>query len=192
VIFEKKHNDSIQGIKEKSNINEPNEDQDTIILNKSKEIIDILFKSISEEFSQYIDELSNKQVKYKAQESGNIIEFLLFNDFGQYLTLKECMFLLDEENYKNTNLFKFRSEYKNLPAKNNKQFLDKYKDGNKIFGEKLFAKYVSLYEKDVKVANDFIVPRSFRENCDNNLSKKFETFQCFFMRAFDDDCSEGI
>ena len=192
VIFEKKHNDNIQGIEEKSNINEPNEDQDTIIKNKSKEIIDILFKCIYEEFWQYIGELSNKQEKYKAQESGNIIEFLLFNDFGQYLTLKECMFLLDEENYKNTNLFKFRSEYKNLPAKNNKQFLDKYKDGNKIFGEKLFAKYVSLYENDLNVANDFIAPQSFRENCDNNLSKKFETFQCFFMRAFDDDYSEEI
>mgnify|MGYP007101902974 CR=1 FL=1 len=190
VIFEENDNDIIQEIEEKSNINEPNVDEDTIIMKKSKEIIDILLKCISEEFSQYIEELTNKQEKYKAQESGNIIEFLLFNDFGQYLTLKECMFLLDEENYKNTNMFKFRTEYKNLPAKNNKQFLDKYKDGNKIFGKKLFAEYVSLYESDVNVAYDFTVPQSFRENCDNNLSKKFETFQCFFMRAFDNDYSE--
>ena len=68
----------------------------------SKEIVDILISFISEEFNNYIANLDYKQEKYKQFESGNFIEFLIFNNFSQYMSLKDCLFLLDENNYKKT------------------------------------------------------------------------------------------
>ena len=93
------------------------------------------------------------------------------------MTLKECFFLLNEENYKNTNLFKFRSEFKNIPGKNNENFLKESKEGNKIFGN-LFSQYYSIYEKKAIIKQDFITKKAFRENINNNLNKKYKAFEC--------------
>ena len=93
------------------------------------------------------------------------------------MTLKECFFLLNEENYKNTNIFKFRSEFKSIKGKNNHDFLKDLKSGNKIFG-KLFSQYYSIYENNKYTKKDFITSKTFRENFSNNLVKRFESFVC--------------
>ena len=144
--------------------------------NLSKEIVDNLISFISEEFNNYIASLDYKQEKYKQFESGNFVEFLIFNDFSQYMTLKDCLFLLDENNY-NKNFFKFRSEFKNLVGKNNDAFWNELIEGQKIFSN-LFSSYHKIYEKSKIINNDFNTPQYFRGNCGDNLIKKFEAFQC--------------
>ena len=74
------------------------------------------------------------------------------------MTLKECFFLLNEENYKNTNIFKFRSEFRNIPGKNNENFLKESKEGDKIFGN-LFSQYYSIYEENSNIKQDFIIKK---------------------------------
>ena len=142
----------------------------------SKEIVDILITFISKEFNNYIESLDYKQEKYKQFESGNFVEFLIFNNFSQYMTLKDCLFLLDENNY-NKNFFKFRSEFKNLVGKNNDVFLKELNDGQKIFSN-LFSKYNIIYEKIKNINNDLNTPQYFRGDCGDNLTKKFQAFQC--------------
>ena len=144
----------------------------------SKKIIDILVEFISDEFDKYINKNIYKQEQYKKSESGNFIEFLLFNNFSQNMTLKECLFLLNEEMYKDTNFIKFRSEYKSLIGKDNDIFLKELIDGQKIFAD-LFAKFFSLYEKDHNKSTDLVSQQNFRGNCDNDLNKKFDAFECF-------------
>ena len=149
----------------------------------SKKIVDILIDLISEEFNKYIYDLKYKQEKYKEIESGNFVEFLLFNDFNQYMTLKECLFLLDEEIYMNTNFIKFRSNFKNLIGKNNDDFLKELDNGKKIFSD-LFSKYNAIYIKKNKTSNDFVTAQNFRGGWDDNLNKKIEAFGCFnFKRS---------
>ena len=147
---------------------------------KSKEITDILFQYISTEFKIIL----NNVHKFKKKDSGNMIEFLLYNDFSQYMTLKECLFLLNEENYKETNLFKFRSAYKNILKINNKNFLYDLKNGNKIF-HNLFSDFNSLYDSDSYIENDFIDRKNFRENSGENLNEKYPAFQCFNIKTLD-------
>ena len=159
-----------------NNIKDEKEKND-ILSAKAKEIIDILFQFILDDFNKIIKDMNIKQEAYKDPKSGSLIEILLFNDFSQEMTLKECFFLLNEENYKNTNLFKFRSEFKNIPGKNNENFLKESKEGNKIFGN-LFSQYYSIYEKKAIIKQDFITKKTFRENINNNLNKKYEAFEC--------------
>ena len=153
----------------------------------SKKIIDILVEFISDEFDKYINKNIYKQEQYKKSESGNFIEFLLFNNFSQDMTLKECLFLLNEEIYKDTNFIKFRSEYKSLIGKDNDIFLKELIDGQKIFTD-LFAKCYSLYEKDHNKSTDLVSQQNFRGNCDNDLNKKFEAFECFNHKRNMSDC----
>ena len=141
-------------------------------------IIDILINLISEEFDKYINDLKYKEEKYKNFEYGNFVEFLLFNNFDQYMSLKECLFLLNEDNYENGNFIKFRSEFKKLVGKKSCVFIDELNNGNKIFSD-LFAKYKSIYEKNKNINNDLISKRNFRGGSGHNLNKKFEAFECF-------------
>lgn len=154
-----------------------NHEKDYNLSRKAEEIIEILFQCISEDFENIIKDLDFGQEPYKKVESGNVIEILLFNDFSSYMTLKECMFLLNEENYKNTNIFKFRSEFKSIKGINNLDFLKDLKTGNKIFGN-WFSQYYSIYENNKYIKKDFITSKTFRENNDNNLVKRFESFEC--------------
>ena len=149
--------------------------------NLSMKIIDILINLISEEFDKYINDLKYKEEKYKNFEFGNFVEFLLFNNFDQYMSLKECLFLLNEDNYENRNFIKFRSEFKNLVGKKSCVFIDELNNGNKIFSD-LFAKYKSIYEKNKNINNDLISKRNFRGGSGDNLNKKFEAFECFNIR----------
>ena len=158
--------------------------EDNIIPKKSKEIIEILFNCLSEEFLQIINDMKKKHETYIVNESGNFVEFLLFNDFTLDMTLKQCLFLLDEDNYKNTNLFKFRSEFKNLNFKENKDFLASINKDKKIFAN-LFSQYDSLYESDGYIYNNFISLKSFRGNNGDSLNKRYESFQCFNIKTLD-------
>ena len=122
---------------------------------------------------------------YKPKESGNIVEFILFNNFDDYTTLKECLFLLDEDNYFNTNLFKFRSEFENIKTKDSIIFLNKLNNkNNKIFAE-FFSEYNSLYESNKNLRNNLNSPHNFKENYEDSLNKKIESFQCFNITTFD-------
>lgn len=181
--IEIKENNKIQ---DKSFNNSENIDLEKkkIILRKSKEIIDILFQCISEDFDKIIRDLELRQEAYKSKESGNLIEVLLFNDFSQYMTFKECLFLLNEENYKNTNLFKFRTEFKNIAEKKNEEFLKDLIKGGKIFGE-LFSQYYTIYENSNSTKKDFITLKTFREDMNNNLVKKCKTFNCCNIKIDD-------
>ena len=156
---------------DKSNIKEKNH-----LSELSVKIIDIVIQFISNDFDDYITNLNVNENKYKEVEFGNLVVFLLFNNFDQYITLKECLFLLNEDNYKLTNIFKFSSEFKNLSEKNNDDFLKELIDDHKIFND-IFSKYNSLYE--VNKNNDLIILKSFRENCAENLNKKIESFKFF-------------
>ena len=158
--------------------------EDNIISKKSKEIIEILFNYISEEFLEIINDMKKKHETYKVNEFGNFVEFLLFNDFTQDMTLKQCLFLLDEDNYKNTNLFKFRSQFKNLNFKENKDFLASINKDKKIFAN-LISQYASLYESDGYNYNNFISLKSFRGNNGDSLNKRYESFQCFNIKTLD-------
>ena len=145
----------------------------------SVKIVDILMEFISKDFDNYIKDLDINQNKYKEEESGNLVEFLLFNNFNQYITLKECLFLLDEEVYKKTNIFKFRFKFNNVFKKNNDEFIKELVEGKKIFND-IFYEYNSIYlENKNNNNNDLISPKSFRENFEENLNKKIEPFQCF-------------
>ena len=144
---------------------------------RAEEIIEILFQCISEDFENIIKDLDFEQKTYKKMEYGDVIEILLFNDFSSYMTLKECLFLLNEENYKNTNIFKFRSGFKSIKGKNNQEFLKDLKSGNKIFGN-LFSQYYSIYENTKYTKKNFITSKTFRENNDNNPEKRFKSFEC--------------
>ena len=171
----------IEKLKEIKEIQIPKINNENNLEELSNKIIDILISLITDEFNKYINDLIYKQEKYKDFESGNFIEFLLFNDFSQYMTLKECLFLLNEDNYKKTNFIKFRSEFKNLVGKNNDDFLKELNEGHKIF-EELFIKYNSIYDKKKNISNDLITRQNFRGNNDNSLNKKFEAIECFNFR----------
>ena len=128
--------------------------------------------------------MKKKHESYKVNDSGNFVEFLLFNDFTQDMNLKQCLFLLDEDSYKNTNLFKFRSEFKNLNFKENKDFLASTNKDKKIFAN-LFSQFASLYESDGYIYNNFISLKSFRGNNGDSLNKRYESFQCFNIKTLD-------
>ena len=144
----------------------------------SIKIIDLLIEFISNDFDVYTNNLTTNQIKYKEVESGNLVEFLLFNNFDQYITLKECLFILNEAAYVKTNIFKFHSEFKNLKQRKNDDFINELDQEQKIFKD-LFSKYNSFYKKNKNINDDLTSPKSFRENCDENLNKKIESFKCF-------------
>ena len=143
----------------------------------SIKIIDILIFLIQDEFNKYLNDLDFKQDEYKEIESGNFFEFLLFNNFDQYMNLKECLFILDEDNYKNTNFIKFRSEFKNLVGKKNDDFINDLNNNEKLFHD-LFVKYISIYENKKGSRKDLIIRQNFRGDNRNNLNKKYEAFEC--------------
>ena len=149
-------------------------------LELSTKIINILIGFISDEYEKYTNELNLKKEAYKHAESGNFVEFLLFNDFSQYTNLKECLFLLDEENYEKTNLFKFRTKFKNIITKENDEYIEQFNEKQKIFSD-LFSQYKSFYRKS-KDKNNLTSKKSFREERNDNLNKKFESFDCFNFR----------
>ena len=166
--------------RKESKISDNLKEEDLLI--QSEKIINILFKCILDDFDEIIKKMNLRQEAYKSAESGNLIEILLFNDFSQDMTIKECLFLLNEDNYKNTNIFKFRSEFKSILEKNNNNFLTDLKNGNKIFSN-LFSQYFSIYEKNKFTQQDFISSKTFRENSSNNtLIKKYGSFQCFNIK----------
>ena len=149
----------------------------------SKQIVDILVNLISKEFDDYIANLTDDELKPK--ESGNFVEFLLFNDFSQYMTLKNCLFLLIEENYNNKNFLYFRSEFKSLKKKNNDDFIKELNSSERIFSD-LFRKYSSMYNNSKAKKSNLNAPQSFREMFDDNLNRKCEAFQCInYERNFD-------
>ena len=166
--------------RKESKISDNLKEEDLLI--QSEKIINILFKCILDDFDEIIKKMNLRQEAYKSAESGNLIEILLFNDFSQDMTIKECLFLLNEDNYKNTNIFKFRSEFKSILEKNNNNFLTDLKNGNKIFSN-LFSQYFSIYEKNKFTQQDYISSKTFRENSSNNtLIKKYGSFQCFNIK----------
>ena len=149
----------------------------------SKQIVDILINIISKEFNDYIANLNESQIKHN--ESGNFVEFLLFNDFSQFMTLKNCLFLLNEENYNIKNFLFFRSEFKSLIKKNNDDFIKELNATKRIFSD-LFSKYSSLFGQDKNAYYNLNIPESFRGNFGDNLNRKCEAFQCLnFGRRFD-------
>ena len=153
----------------------------------SKQIVDILVNLISKEFDDYIANLTDDELKPK--ESGNFVEFLLFNDFSQYMTLKNCLFLLNEENYNIKNFLYFRSEFKSLKNKNNDNFIKELNSSKGIFSD-LFGKYSSMYNNSKGKKSNLNAPQSFRETCGDNLNRKYEAFQCFnYERNFDNKLS---
>ena len=153
----------------------------------SKQIVDILINLISKEFDDYIANLSDDELKPK--ESGNFVEFLLFNDFSQYMTLKNCLFLLNEENYNIKNFLYFRSEFKSLNKKNNDDFIKELNSSERIFSD-LFRKYNLMYNNSKEKKSNLDAPQSFREMCSDNLNRKYEAFQCFnYERKFDEKLS---
>ena len=79
--------------------------------------------------------------------SAFLVEFLLFNNFDQYITLKECLFILNEAAYVKTNIFKFHSEFKNLKQRKNDDFINELDQEQKIFKD-LFSQYNSFYKKN--------------------------------------------
>ena len=167
-------------LEEEKKIDISNIEKEKFLSDLTEKIIDILIDLISEEYNKYINEFKDKQIKYKEIESGNLVEFLLFKDFSQYTTLKECLFLLDEKMYEKTNLFKFSSEFQNLDKKKNNEFLKELNNSQKIFSE-LFSQYYSFYETS-RDKNDLVTKKSFREISNDNLTKKFDTFECFNFR----------
>ena len=167
-------------LEEEKKIDISNIEKGKFLSDLAEKIIDILIYLISEEFNKYINEFKDKEIKYKEIESGNLVEFLLFKDFSQYTTLKECLFLLDEKMYEKTNLFKFSSEFQNLNKKKNNEFLKELNNSQKIFSE-LFSQYYSFYETS-RDKNDLVTKKSFREISNDNLTKKFDTFECFNFR----------
>ena len=167
-------------LEEEKKIDISNIEKGKFLSDLAEKIIDILIYLISEEFNKYINEFKDNQIKYKEIESGNLVEFLLFKDFSQYTTLKECLFLLDEKMYEKTNLFKFSSEFQNLEKKKNNEFLKELNNSQKIFSE-LFSQYYSFYETS-RDKNDLVTKKSFREISNDNLTKKFDTFECFNFR----------
>jgi hypothetical protein len=98
------------------------------------------------------------------------------------MNLKQCLFLLNEENYKETNLFKFRSAFKDIQTIDNTVFLSDLILGNKIFHD-LFFEYNSLYEKDSYAQSDFVAKKIFKESCGNNLNTMYPAFQCFNVKT---------
>jgi hypothetical protein len=167
-------------LEEEKKIDISNIEKEKFLSDLTEKIIDILIDLISEEYNKYINEFKDKKIKYKEIESGNLVEFLLFKDFSQYTTLKECLFLLDEKMYEKTNLFKFSSEFQNLDKKKNNEFLKELNNSQKIFSE-LFSQYYSFYETS-RDKNDLVTKKSFREISNDNLTKKFDTFECFNFR----------
>ena len=167
-------------LEEEKKIDISNIEKGKFLSDLTEKIIDILIDLISEEYNKYINEFKDKEIKYKEIESGNLVEFLLFKDFSQYTTLKECLFLLDEKMYEKTNLFKFSSEFQNLDKKKNNEFLKELNNSQKIFSE-LFSQYYSFYETS-RDKNDLVTKKSFREISNDNLTKKFDTFECFNFR----------
>jgi len=167
-------------LEEEKKIDISNIEKEKFLSDLTEKIIDILIDLISEEYNKYINEFKDKEIKYKEIESGNLVEFLLFKDFSQYTTLKECLFLLDEKMYEKTNLFKFSSEFQNLEKKKNNEFLKELNNSQKIFSE-LFSQYYSFYETS-RDKNDLVTKKSFREISNDNLTKKFDTFECFNFR----------
>jgi hypothetical protein len=177
-------------LEEEKKIDISNIEKEKFLSDLTEKIIDILIDLISEEYNKYINEFKDKEIKYKEIESGNLVEFLLFKDFSQYTTLKECLFLLDEKMYEKTNLFKFSSEFQNLDKKKNNEFLKELNNSQKIFSE-LFSQYYSFYETS-RDKNDLVTKKSFRETSNDNLTKRFDTFECFNFRLnrealFDDN-----
>ena len=150
-------------------------DEENVLSNK---IIDILTEFISDEFNSYILDLEKNKEKYKKAESGNLVEFLLFNNFGQDINLKECLFLLNETNYKKTNIFKYRSQFSNLKEKQNDIFVNELISDEKIFKD-LFTRYNSFYHKNKNGNHNLNIYKNFRENCTKNLNRKYESFECF-------------
>ena len=167
-------------LEEEKKIDISNIEKEKVLSDLTEKIIDILIDLISEEYNKYINEFKDKEIKYKEIESGNLVEFLLFKDFSQYTTLKECLFLLDEKMYEKTNLFKFSSEFQNLEKKKNNEFLKELNNSQKIFSE-LFSQYYSFYETS-RDKNDLVTKKSFRETSNDNLTKRFDTFECFNFR----------
>ena len=167
-------------LEEEKKIDISNIEKGKFLSDLAEKIIDILIYLISEEYNKYINEFKDKKIKYKEIESGNLVEFLLFKDFSQYTTLKECLFLLDEKIYEKTNLFKFSSEYQNLNKKENDDFLKELNNTQKIFSG-LFSQYYSFYETS-RDKNDLVTKKSFRETSSDNLTKRFDTFECFNFR----------
>ena len=157
------------------------EKKEDFIRQLSNKITDILFDLIFDEFDSHLSTLKENNKNYQEKESGNIAEFLLFGDFSQNLTLKQCMFLLNEENYKNTNLFEFRMKFKNLIYAKNDEFLLQTKNESKIFGS-LFSDYYEIYQEYSSQKNNFNEPKLFRKDLGDNFDKNFQSFNCFFVK----------
>ena len=149
-------------------------DEENVISNK---IIGILMEFIYDEFNSYISDLEKNNEKYKDDDSGNLVEFLLFSNFGQDINLKECLFLLNEKNYKITNIFKYRSEFINLKDKQNDIFLSELIRDDKIF-KNLFSRYISFYNKNKNGNHNLNIYKNFVENSNINLNRKYESFEC--------------
>lgn len=133
--------------------------------------------------------MENQNKNYKSNESGNVAEFLLFGDFSQNITLKQCMFLLNENNYRNTNIFEFRSKFKNSIIIKNDEFIKQNRNESTIFAD-LFLRYDDIYHLNNYEKNDFTTPKCFRQNLGDNLTREYKFFKCFFVKCSPRDLSE--
>ena len=106
------------------------------------------------------------------------------------MTLKNCLFLLNEKNY-NKNFLYFRSQFKKLNIKNNDEFINELK-GSQIIFSNLFNEYSLLYEKTKINNNNLNIPQSFRESLGDNLNKKYEAFKCINIGRNKDDLMKQL
>jgi hypothetical protein len=140
-------------------------------------LIGMLFEDIYNEFVDYTNSLDEKGKIYLQNNSGNIIEFLLFNDFSNEMSLKECLFLLNEKNYDYNNLFQFRIMYKNLFRIKDQLIINNIIEESESFKD-LVKEYQKIYRENESSRIDFNEKKSFRKDNENSFNEKKEVVIC--------------
>ena len=140
-------------------------------------LIGMLFEDIYNEFVDYTNSLDEKGKIYLQNESGNIIEFLLFNDFSNEMSLKECLFLLNEKIYDYNNLFQFRIMYKNLFRIKDQLIINNIIEESESFKD-LVKEYQKIYRENESSRIDFNEKKSFRKDNENSFNEKKEVVIC--------------
>ena len=93
------------------------------------------------------------------------------------MTLKECLYLLNEFNYINSNIFIFRSKFKNLLIENNQEFVSNLDEKTTIFSD-LIKSYKTKYQENALVRSNLNNPKSFKKYYGDNLIRKCESYTC--------------
>lgn len=140
-------------------------------------LIEMLFEEIYKEFLEYIKLLDEKGKVYLENESGNVIEFLLFNNFNNEMSLKECLFLINEKNYDENNFFIFRTMYKNLYKINDQLIIKKIVQESEFFKD-IVKEYQTIYNKNELSRSVFNEKKKFRNGYENSFNEKKEVKIC--------------